>query len=417
MAKTSIGQFIAALRKANGMTQQDIADRLNVSNKAVSRWERDECAPDISLIPALAELLGVTCDELLKGERILEADTAEKTEKKEPKVDRQVKALISRTLSSFKTLVWIALAISVVGLILMFGISYGFYRPVIGFAVMLLFEAVSLVLTILAVTKAKDVKRDNEVFEMADETQITRFNNVIGNLSFWSLFVILTSVIASIPFVLFTSDYVNSVLAIGSYITLCLGFVVLILALIYLTCRKPYIMWITEGKLPIKAKSELTVKRQRMNFIQIGLIVLAGALFVIAPWFSTPKDDTEPLLTVTVITGLVSLVASIVYFVVFIIRQKEKRNFILSGVRNLFLVPAAFILSEMHSVYFGYTGYVDVEPTTWTRYDSWWMEYFWYAVLYCLAVFLVFSLIKALVHRKGTKSKETNYNEKTQIQI
>ncbi len=409
MAKASIGQFIAALRKANGMTQQDIADRLNVSNKAVSRWERDECAPDISLIPALAELLGVTCDELLKGERILSTDTAEKDERKEPKVDRQVKALISRTLSSFKTLVWIALAISVVGLILMFGISYGFYRPVIGFAVMLLFEAVSLVLTILAVTKAKDVKRDNEVFEMADETQTAHFNNVIGNLSFWSLFVILASVIASLPFILFTDDYyVDSVLTMKSYITLCLGFVVLILALIYLTCRKPYVAWITDGKLSTEAKSELTVKDHRMNLIQIGLIVLAGILFVIAPWFSTRCDDGIDLpLTIVVIAGLVSLVASIVYFIIFIIKQNEKRNFILSGVRNLFLVPAAFIVSKMHSVSWTWEGYIDAEPTTWTRYDSWSMEYFWYAVLYCLAVWVVFAFIQAFMCSR-IKHKEEN---------
>ncbi len=411
MTKASIGQFIAALRKANGMTQQDIADRLNVSNKAVSRWERDECAPDISLIPALAELLGVTCDELLKGERILETDTAEKIDRKEPKVDRQVKALISRTLSSFKTLVWIALAISVVGLILMFGISYGFYRPVIGFVVMLLFEAVSSVLTILAVTKAKDVKRDNEVFEMADETQTAHFNNVIGNLSFWSLFVILASVIASLPFILFTDDYyVDSVLTMKSYITLCLGFVVLILALIYLTCRKPYIMWITEGKLSTEAKSELTVKHGRMNIIQIGLTSLAGILFVIAPWFSTRGDDydIDLALTIVVIAGLVSLAASIVYFIVFIIKQNEKRNFILSGVRNLFLVPAAFFVSRMHSVAWTWEGYIDAEPTTWTRYDSWSMEYFWYAALYCLAVFAVFALIKALVDLKNKKHSNKN---------
>ena len=58
MEKKTIGQFIAVLRKANGLTQQDLADRLNVSNKAVSRWERDESAPDITLIPALAEILG-----------------------------------------------------------------------------------------------------------------------------------------------------------------------------------------------------------------------------------------------------------------------------------------------------------------------------------------------------------------------
>ena len=83
MEKKSIGTFLAALRKANGMTQQDVADRLNVSNKAVSRWERNECAPDLSLIPALAEMFGVTCDELLKGERI---STMHVTEKKKSKL-------------------------------------------------------------------------------------------------------------------------------------------------------------------------------------------------------------------------------------------------------------------------------------------------------------------------------------------
>ena len=108
MAKNTIGQFIAALRKAKGMTQQDVANRLNVSNKAVSRWERDECAPDLSLIPAIAEMFGVTCDELLKGERIANPTAPER---KEPKVDRQVKALLNRSLSSFKTLIWISLYI------------------------------------------------------------------------------------------------------------------------------------------------------------------------------------------------------------------------------------------------------------------------------------------------------------------
>ena len=67
MEKKTIGTFIAVLRKANGMTQQELADKLNISNKAVSRWERNECAPDISLIPALAEIFDVTCDELLKA--------------------------------------------------------------------------------------------------------------------------------------------------------------------------------------------------------------------------------------------------------------------------------------------------------------------------------------------------------------
>lgn len=54
MEKKTIGGFIAALRKANGMTQKDLAERLNVSDKTVSRWERDEGAPDLSVIPVIA---------------------------------------------------------------------------------------------------------------------------------------------------------------------------------------------------------------------------------------------------------------------------------------------------------------------------------------------------------------------------
>ena len=69
MGKRTIGGFMAALRKANGMTQKELADRLNVSDKTVSRWERDEGTPDLSLIPVIAEIFEVTCDELLRGER------------------------------------------------------------------------------------------------------------------------------------------------------------------------------------------------------------------------------------------------------------------------------------------------------------------------------------------------------------
>ncbi len=69
MQEKTIGSFISALRRANGMTQKELAERLNVSDKTVSRWERDDGAPDLTLIPVIAEVFGVTCDELLRGER------------------------------------------------------------------------------------------------------------------------------------------------------------------------------------------------------------------------------------------------------------------------------------------------------------------------------------------------------------
>lgn len=67
MDNQKIGAFIAARRKEMGLTQQQLAERLGVTNKAVSKWESGNGIPDISLFTALAEVLGVTADELLRG--------------------------------------------------------------------------------------------------------------------------------------------------------------------------------------------------------------------------------------------------------------------------------------------------------------------------------------------------------------
>lgn len=63
----TIGKRIAARRKEKGYTQEEIAERLGITAQAVSKWENDTSCPDISLLPALAELLGTTVDALLSG--------------------------------------------------------------------------------------------------------------------------------------------------------------------------------------------------------------------------------------------------------------------------------------------------------------------------------------------------------------
>ncbi|MBO5218690.1 MAG: helix-turn-helix domain-containing protein [Clostridia bacterium] len=65
----SLGNTIAKLRKKNGMTQLSLAEQLNVSDKAVSKWENGQGYPDITLFPTLASLFGVTIDYLMLGER------------------------------------------------------------------------------------------------------------------------------------------------------------------------------------------------------------------------------------------------------------------------------------------------------------------------------------------------------------
>lgn len=64
------GAFLALLRKAKGMTQRELAEKLYVSDKAVSKWERGLSLPDITLLQPLAETLGASVTELLRGEPV-----------------------------------------------------------------------------------------------------------------------------------------------------------------------------------------------------------------------------------------------------------------------------------------------------------------------------------------------------------
>lgn len=66
MEKQTMGTIIASKRKAAGMTQLELADKMGVTDKAVSKWERDLSFPDVNSIPKLAEVLGVTVEELMQ---------------------------------------------------------------------------------------------------------------------------------------------------------------------------------------------------------------------------------------------------------------------------------------------------------------------------------------------------------------
>ena len=69
MNSEKMGQFIAELRKSHQLTQRDLAAKLNVTDKSVSKWERGLSCPDISLLTPLSNILGITINELLNGGR------------------------------------------------------------------------------------------------------------------------------------------------------------------------------------------------------------------------------------------------------------------------------------------------------------------------------------------------------------
>ena len=66
MNKQTFGNMIATLRKEHGMTQLELAEKMGVTDKAVSKWERDLSYPDVNSIPKLAEIFNVSVDELMQ---------------------------------------------------------------------------------------------------------------------------------------------------------------------------------------------------------------------------------------------------------------------------------------------------------------------------------------------------------------
>ena len=66
MEKNSFGSMISSLRREKGLTQSELAEKMGVTDKAVSKWERDLSCPDVSSLPRLAEILEVSIDELMQ---------------------------------------------------------------------------------------------------------------------------------------------------------------------------------------------------------------------------------------------------------------------------------------------------------------------------------------------------------------
>lgn len=112
MNVSSMGKFISELRKEKGMTQKDLAEKLSVTDKAVSKWETGRSAPDIALLISLSEILGVTVIEILNGKKI--------EKEKFPEVGDEV---IVETIKSDKRKLKISIIVAVIIVLLLVMLS------------------------------------------------------------------------------------------------------------------------------------------------------------------------------------------------------------------------------------------------------------------------------------------------------
>lgn len=101
MKKQTFGMMISSLRKEKGMTQLELAERMGVTDKAVSKWERDLSFPDINSIPKLAEIFEVTVDDLMQI----------KTETKENNSKNKVEDIVDTALKGVGVAMGIAVTV------------------------------------------------------------------------------------------------------------------------------------------------------------------------------------------------------------------------------------------------------------------------------------------------------------------
>lgn len=210
MEKKTIGKFISALRKANGMTQKELGEKLFVSDKTVSRWECDECTPELSLIPSIAEIFGITTDELLRGERNnpgREAATEDVASKQKAKSDQQFKLMLHSRKKKFTNLSFISIGLIIVGLIAAMICNLVFSKGLLGFCLASVFFVAATICQI-CFTVSFRLLIDEEETEHAEGIKKANTDMVFRSIKIF--FGILLTFAFCLPIAVLTLSYFNS---------------------------------------------------------------------------------------------------------------------------------------------------------------------------------------------------------------
>ena len=301
MEAKTIGKFITALRKANGMTQKDLAEKLNVSDKSVSRWERDEGAPDLSLIPVIAEIFDVTCDELLRGERKSPAEReaakdaatdavtdseANTTTKEEfsAKSEKQLKRLLKVAFSQFKNRTCIALGLSVLGVIVALICNLAFLKAILGGLLGIIFYAAGIICQFIFHNRTALSVEDSGI----DEESLAEFKHNTIRLTEKSIGF--TVVCLGFTFPLFLVN--NAYLGLDIVSLLDMGLVGIIIALILYVVILFFFnaSLVEKGAYPLDAKNT-AIFRHNHKLAGRCAIVLAVLIFItysVQQWASDP---------------------------------------------------------------------------------------------------------------------------------
>lgn len=179
MNTAKIGQFIAALRKSKGLTQREVAERLGITDKTVSKWECGNGLPDIGAIPAIAELFEVTADEILRGERIIESKQSEQNQKKN--LD-QIAFFVMNKCKRMRALLFAALALTASAFIALYTLLNITHSGPKSCGVSLILCVMSAALWLFAHYEIKEMLQDEIIMQHHDKISFSQINRI------WILF-------------------------------------------------------------------------------------------------------------------------------------------------------------------------------------------------------------------------------------
>ena len=113
MNQIKIGEFISSQRRKNNLTQAALAEKLGITDRAVSKWERGKGLPDASLMLDLCEILGITVNELLNGEKI----SMENNNQKNEQILLEMAKELEKKNKTLWSSMWVIMTVSITALI------------------------------------------------------------------------------------------------------------------------------------------------------------------------------------------------------------------------------------------------------------------------------------------------------------
>ena len=163
----NIGEKLYELRKGKNLSQEEVADKLNVTRQTISKWETNQSTPDFDKIKPLCELYGITADELLTGEK---KEKEQKPLNKQDIKKERANGIAAGVLFYFIALVWIMISIPVL-----------FMNPVLAAAIFILLCGIA---TYKIIYTCMVYKKEKTKEETEKNPIIKRINNIIDILCF-----------------------------------------------------------------------------------------------------------------------------------------------------------------------------------------------------------------------------------------